>query len=140
MFPAGPAAVRSSRPYSALVRRLVPLSSALSLAGPSPGPLITEPHQATSHAGNREPWLDCWRRRHDGYALLNTPVLNRTVQRYGEAMSTWAPAAALEALIEEDTVDAYSEDEPSHRLLDLPLPEPAPEGSQWIEAYRYWAH
>jgi hypothetical protein len=27
----------------------------------------------------------------------------------------------------------------AHRLLDLPLPEPAPEGSQWIEAYRYWA-
>ncbi|MEV6762242.1 hypothetical protein AB0N16_16715 [Streptomyces sp. NPDC051105] len=24
-------------------------------------------------------------------------------------------------------------------ILDLPLPEPAPEGSQWIEAYRYWA-
>ncbi|WP_330349012.1 hypothetical protein [Streptomyces sp. NBC_00582] len=24
-------------------------------------------------------------------------------------------------------------------ILDLPLPEPAPEGSQWIEAHRYWA-
>ncbi|MEU9167107.1 hypothetical protein AB0D34_04795 [Streptomyces sp. NPDC048420] len=24
-------------------------------------------------------------------------------------------------------------------ILDLPLPEPVPEGSQWIEAYRYWA-
>ncbi|MBG0854116.1 hypothetical protein I2W78_20260 [Streptomyces spinoverrucosus] len=24
-------------------------------------------------------------------------------------------------------------------ILDLPLPEPAPEGSQWIEAYRCWA-
>ena len=119
--------------------------------------------------------------------LLNTPVLNRTVQRYGEAMSTWEPAA-LEALIEEATVDAYGEDEQltgfftmieeslavpftttvlgvevsvvgvdlaedgrvvgrcargSVRqdigILDLPLPEPAPEGSQWIEAYRYWA-
>ncbi|MET7712297.1 hypothetical protein [Streptomyces sp. NPDC005407] len=23
-------------------------------------------------------------------------------------------------------------------ILDLMLPEPAPEGSQWIEAYRYW--
>ncbi|MFJ7181471.1 hypothetical protein ACIQXA_34975 [Streptomyces massasporeus] len=23
-------------------------------------------------------------------------------------------------------------------ILDLVLPEPAPEGSQWIEAYRYW--
>lgn len=42
--------------------------------------------------------------------LLNTPVLSRTVQRYGEAMSTWAPAA-LEALTEEATVDAYGEDE-----------------------------
>ncbi|WP_327696374.1 calcium-binding protein [Streptomyces sp. NBC_00459] len=118
--------------------------------------------------------------------LLNTPVLNRTVRRYGEAMSTWAPAA-LEALIEEATVDAYGEDEQltgfftmieeslavpftttvlgvevsvvgvdlvedermvarcargSVRqgigILDLPLPEPAPEGWQWIEAYRYW--
>jgi hypothetical protein len=119
--------------------------------------------------------------------LLNTPVLNRTVRRYGEAVSTWSPAA-LEALIEEATVDAYGEDEqltgfftmieeslavpfsttvlgvdvsvvgvdlaedgcvvarcvrgPVRRdigILDLPLPEPAPEGSQWIEAYRYWA-
>jgi hypothetical protein len=119
--------------------------------------------------------------------LLNTPVLNRTVQRYGEAMSTWDPAT-LEALIEEATVDAYGQDEQltgfftmieeslavpftttvlgvevsvvgvdlaedgrvvarcargSVRqdigILDLPLPEPAPEGSQWIEAYRYWA-
>lgn len=42
--------------------------------------------------------------------LLNTPVLNRTVQRYGEAVSTLGPAA-LEALIEEATVDAYGEDE-----------------------------
>ncbi|UQA94222.1 calcium-binding protein [Streptomyces halobius] len=24
-------------------------------------------------------------------------------------------------------------------VLDLPLPDPAPEGSHWIEAYRYWA-
>ncbi|GGS88782.1 hypothetical protein [Streptomyces chromofuscus] len=102
-------------------------------------------------------------------------------------MSTWTPAA-LEALIEEATIDAYGEDEQltgfftmieeslavpftttvlgvevsvvgvdltddgrvvAHRargavrqdigILDLPLPEPAPEGSQWIEAYRYWA-
>ncbi|WP_055526096.1 hypothetical protein [Streptomyces graminilatus] len=102
-------------------------------------------------------------------------------------MSTWDPAA-LEALIEEATVDAYGEEEQltgfftmieeslavpfttavlgvevsvvgvdlvedgrvvaccvrgSFRqdigILDLPLPEPAPEGWQWIEAYRYWA-
>jgi hypothetical protein len=24
-------------------------------------------------------------------------------------------------------------------IVDLPLPEPAPEGSQWIQAYRSWA-
>jgi hypothetical protein len=24
-------------------------------------------------------------------------------------------------------------------LLNLPLPEPAPEGAEWIEAYRFWA-
>lgn len=24
-------------------------------------------------------------------------------------------------------------------ILDLPLPEPPPEGSEWIEAYRRWA-
>ncbi|MFF9406196.1 hypothetical protein ACF1B0_11790 [Streptomyces anandii] len=24
-------------------------------------------------------------------------------------------------------------------ILDLPLPEPAPEGRQWVEAYRSWA-
>ena len=24
-------------------------------------------------------------------------------------------------------------------LLDLPLPKPPPEGSEWIEAYRHWA-
>jgi hypothetical protein len=119
--------------------------------------------------------------------LLNAPVLNRKVQRYGEAMSTWDPAM-LEALVEEAIVDAYGEDEQltgfftmieeslavpftttvlgvdvsvvgvdlaedgrvvarctrgSVRqdigILDLPLPEPAPEGSQWIEAYRIWA-
>ena len=23
-------------------------------------------------------------------------------------------------------------------ILDLPLPRPQPEGSEWIEAYRYW--
>ncbi|MEV8523586.1 hypothetical protein AB0451_05390 [Streptomyces sp. NPDC052000] len=23
-------------------------------------------------------------------------------------------------------------------ILDLPLPDPAPEGSEWIEAYRHW--
>ena len=119
--------------------------------------------------------------------LQNAPVLNRKAQRYGEAMSTW-DRAALEALIEEATVDAYGQDEQltgfftmiqeslavpftttvlgvevsvvgvdlaedgrvvarcvrgavrqDIGILDLPLPEPAPEGSQWIEAYRYWA-
>jgi hypothetical protein len=24
-------------------------------------------------------------------------------------------------------------------ILDLPLPDPQPQGAQWIEAYRYWA-
>ncbi|XVU27069.1 hypothetical protein ACQPZJ_08520 [Actinoplanes sp. CA-054009] len=24
-------------------------------------------------------------------------------------------------------------------ILDLPLPDPAPGGAQWIEAYRWWA-
>ncbi|MFE3491846.1 hypothetical protein [Streptomyces sp. NPDC059175] len=24
-------------------------------------------------------------------------------------------------------------------ILDLPLPAPAPEGAEWIEAYRHWA-
>lgn len=119
--------------------------------------------------------------------LLNTPVLSRYGAALREAMNTWAPAA-LEALIEEATVDAYGEEEQltgffamieeslavpftttvlgvevsvvgvdlvedgrvvaccargSVRqdigILDLPLPEPAPEGWQWIEAYRYWA-
>ena len=109
------------------------------------------------------------------------------MQLYGEAMSIWTPAA-LEALIEEATVDAYGEGEQltgfftmieeslavpftttvlgvevsvvgvdlteagrvvarcargsvqqDIGILDLPLPEPVPEGWQWIEAYRYWA-
>jgi hypothetical protein len=24
-------------------------------------------------------------------------------------------------------------------ILDVPLPDPAPDGAQWIEAYRWWA-
>lgn len=24
-------------------------------------------------------------------------------------------------------------------ILDLPLPDPSPDGWEWIEAYRYWA-
>ena len=24
-------------------------------------------------------------------------------------------------------------------LADLPLPDPAPEGTEWIDAYRHWA-
>lgn len=24
-------------------------------------------------------------------------------------------------------------------ILDLPLPSPVPEGSEWIDAYRHWA-
>lgn len=96
--------------------------------------------------------------------------------------------AELEAMIEEATVDAYTEDEqltglftmleeyldlpfttavlgvevtvrgidltPDGRIvalcsrgrvrqsigiLVLPLPSPAPEGAEWIEAYRHWA-
>jgi hypothetical protein len=31
--------------------------------------------------------------------LLNTPVLNRMVQRCGEAMSTWDPAALEASLL-----------------------------------------
>ena len=71
----------------------------------------------------------------------------------------------LDALIEEATVDAYGDDEQlggfavmieenlempfetavrggQHQaiaVLDLPLPEPPPEGAQWIAAYRHWA-
>ncbi|MFJ9032989.1 hypothetical protein ACIRQP_31565 [Streptomyces sp. NPDC102274] len=96
--------------------------------------------------------------------------------------------AELEAMIEEATVDAYSEDEQlaglftlleehlalpfttavlgvevtvrgidlapdggivalcsrggtrqSIGILELPLPDPAPEGAEWIDAYRHWA-
>ncbi|MFI7547972.1 hypothetical protein [Actinoplanes sp. NPDC049599] len=71
--------------------------------------------------------------------------------------------AALEAMIEEATVDAYNDDEQltvkkvdltgdsivticvrgRHRqrigLLDLPLPAPPPDGTVWIDAYRHWA-
>ncbi|GGW40998.1 hypothetical protein [Streptomyces xantholiticus] len=96
--------------------------------------------------------------------------------------------AELEAMIEEATVDAYTEDEQltglftmleeylglpfttavlgvevtvdvidltpdgtivalcsrggmrqSIGILELPLPSPAPEGAEWIEAYRHWA-
>ena len=25
------------------------------------------------------------------------------------------------------------------RILELPMPTPAPDGSQWVEAYRHWA-
>ena len=98
------------------------------------------------------------------------------------------PAAALDALIEEATVDAYDESEQTAgfyamledhltmpfstevlgitvtveciemtedeeivavcvrgksrqpiRLVELPLPNPPPEGSEWIDAYRRWA-
>lgn len=97
-------------------------------------------------------------------------------------------AAELAVMIEEATVDAYSEDEqltglftmleehldvpfttavlgvevtvrsvdltPDGRIvalcargsiqqlidiLELPLPDPAPEGAEWIDAYRHWA-
>jgi hypothetical protein len=96
-------------------------------------------------------------------------------------------SAALEAMIEEATVDAYNDDEQltglftmieehlavpftttvlsvevtvrkvdltadtivaictrdRHRqkidLLDLPLPNPRPDGADWIDAYRHWA-
>jgi hypothetical protein len=69
----------------------------------------------------------------------------------------------LDALVEEATVDRYSEDEQltglytmilaedrivatCHRgrqrqaiaTLDLPLPDPPQDDSQWIEAYRHW--
>jgi hypothetical protein len=30
-------------------------------------------------------------------------------------------------------------DRQSIRILDLPLPKPVPDGTEWIEAYRYWA-
>lgn len=98
------------------------------------------------------------------------------------------PAAKLDALIEEATVDAYGESEQTAgfytmledhlampfstevlgmkvtvecidmtddeeivavcvrgrsrqpiRLVELPLPNPSPEGSEWIDAYRRWA-
>lgn len=96
-------------------------------------------------------------------------------------------SAALEAMIEEATVDAYNDDEQltglftmieerlavpftttvlgvevtvrkvdltadtivaictrgGHRqkidVLDLPLPNPPPDGADWIDAYRHWA-
>lgn len=72
---------------SRFVRRLVPLSSALSLAGPSLG-LTTEPHKATSHAG-----YGC--RTHRSSAV-----------RCSATVRPWDPAE-LEASIEESTVDAY---------------------------------
>jgi len=25
-------------------------------------------------------------------------------------------------------------------ILDLPIPKPAPDGAEWIEAYRRWSH
>jgi hypothetical protein len=50
----------------------------------------------------------------------------------------------LDALVEEATVDAYGDDEQLGGFAvmikeNLPLPEPPPEGAQWIAAYRHWA-
>lgn len=53
--------------------------------------------------------------------------------------------AALEAMIEDLTDDsivaicARGRDRQRIDLLDLPLPTPPPDGSEWIDAYRYWA-
>jgi hypothetical protein len=58
--------------------------------------------------------------------------------------------AALEAMIEEATVDALTgdsivaicgrgRDRERIDLLDLPLPTPPPDGADWIDAYRHWA-
>jgi hypothetical protein len=61
--------------------------------------------------------------------------------------------AALEAMIEEATVDAYNDDEQLTGLftmleehlvvpfatMDLPLPTHHRNGSVWIDVYRYWA-
>ena len=32
-----------------------------------------------------------------------------------------------------------SRDRQAIEILDLPLPDPVPEGAQWIAAYRHWA-
>jgi hypothetical protein len=61
----------------------------------------------------------------------------------------------LDDLVEQAIVDAYGDDEQltafctliednlalpfTTIVLDLPLPEPAPSGSEWIAAFRHWA-
>ena len=59
----------------------------------------------------------------------------------------------LDKLIEEATTDAYNESEQAGGffaicsrgkatqaipILDLPMPNPRPEGAEWIDAYRRW--
>lgn len=55
---------------------------------------------------------------------------------YADAVSSLT-RTQLDALVEEASVDCYNEDE-QLTGLDLPLPDPPPDGSQWIEAYRHW--
>jgi hypothetical protein len=48
--------------------------------------------------------------------------------------------AELDAMLEEAIIDCNDEEEQlAIHLLDLPLPEPPPKGTEWIAVYRRWA-
>lgn len=48
--------------------------------------------------------------------------------------------AALDLTIDDQIVAVCTSDGARQRIpvLDLPLPRPAPDGADWIEAYRHW--
>lgn len=93
---------------------------------------------------------------------LNALIEDATVDAHDESEQLLGLANAIEEHVEVPfeaivlgvpvTVTAIEEDQRdivaicrrgSHRqrisLLDLPLPRPEPDGSEWIAAYRHWA-
>ena len=103
------------------------------------------------------------RRRRLSVAKLDEMIEKATVDAYGESEQTVGFFTLLEARLEvpfktvvlgvEITVERLdlTDDEQivavcsrgkslqCISILDLPLPDPSPEGAEWIEAFRRWA-
>lgn len=106
---------------------------------------MTTPRQpATSDARLdaliEEATVDCYNEDEQATGLFTTLDDNLTVPFQTSVLGISVTVASVELTDNNQIVAICHRDglRQSIPILDLPLPAPAPEGAEWIEAYRRW--
>jgi hypothetical protein len=101
----------------------------------------TRPSEARLDAMVREAVVDCYDEEEQTMGLLDMLQENLILPFETRVLGMPVEVVSVE-IVDRDRIIAMCKRggvRQAISLEDLPLPTPAPEGAEWIEAYRYWS-